>query len=427
MTPAARIQAAIEILNDVLGEPLRFDDYFRNWARQHRYAGSKDRAAIKDMVFQICRHFGEVVWRLPQADSRSLVAGYLVWCEGKTQADLDGIFGASKYGPSPLTADEVALLFEDATEEPPQWAVMNVPEWLLPQLARQFGEELNQELEAMNGRAPLYLRTNRLKTTAARLRATLAQSKITTAVVDDMPDALSVPPDTRLQDLDAFKNGDFEIQDLGSQIAGHLCNASPGETVIDLAAGAGGKTLQLAASMNDRGPLIACDIDRQRLDRLEKRAKRAGVTNVETVCLDSIGRDGLRDRMKGAADLVLIDAPCSGSGTWRRRPEARWWLTPNHMARFNQAQQDLLELGVQLVKPGGRLVYVTCSMLPEENQDQMVAFEKTHPDFIPVESVTLKPPFIDLETMHEGIQLTPRRHNTDGFFIKILNRLDGAS
>ncbi len=427
MTPAARIQAAIEILNDVLGEPLRFDDYFRTWARQHRYAGSKDRAAIKDMVFHIFRHFGEVAWRLPKADSRSLVAGYLVWCDGKSATDMDEIFGAAKYGPAPLTAAEKDLLFTDVTETPPVWAALNVPEWLLPQLIRQFGDELSEELEAMNGRAPLYVRANRLKTTASNLRVTLGQSQIPAEAGHGLPDALAVPPDTRVQDLDAFKQGDFEIQDLGSQIAGDLCDASPGATVVDLAAGAGGKTLQLAAAMSDRGHLIACDIDRERLDRLEKRAKRAGVTCVETVCLDSTGRNDLLTRMKAAADLVLIDAPCSGTGTWRRRPEARWWLTPDHLDRFTQAQQDLLDLGAQLVKPGGRLVYVTCSILPRENQDQMRAFETAHPDFVPVESVTTNVPSVDLDNMHQGVQLTPRRHNTDGFFIKILNRLDGAS
>ena len=220
MTPAAHIQAAIEILNDILGEPLRFDDYFRNWAREHRYAGSKDRAAIKDMVFNIFRHFGEVAWRLPQADSRSLVAGYLAWCEGKSAVDLDEIFGAAKYGPAPLTPAEKELLFTDTPETPPMWATLNVPEWLVPQLVRQFGEALPEELAAMNERAPLYVRANRLKTTALQLREKLGRSQITAEQVDDMPDALSVPPDTRLQNLVAFKQGDFEIQDLGSQIVG---------------------------------------------------------------------------------------------------------------------------------------------------------------------------------------------------------------
>ena len=201
----------------------------------------------------------------------------------------------------------------------------------------------------------------------------------------------------------------------------------PGRPLLILRRGQGGKTLQLAAAMSDRGHLIACDIDRERLDRLEKRAKRAGVTLVETLCLDSTGRYDLLTRMKAAADLVLIDAPCSGTGTWRRRPEARWWLTPDHLDRFTQAQQDLLDLGAQLVKPGGRLVYVTCSILPQENQDQMRAFETAHPDFVPVESVTTNVPSVDLDKMHQGVQLTPWRHNADGFFIKILNRLDGAS
>ena len=427
MTPAARIQAAIEILNDVLGEPFRFDDYFRSWAREHRYAGSKDRAAIKDMVFQIFRHFGDVAWRLPQADSRSLVAGYLVWCEGTSQADLEAIFGAAKYGPAALTETEKELLFEQGGETPPTWAILNVPEWLVPQLQRQFGSALQEELAAMNDRAPIYLRANRLKSTAAKLRAVLAQADITADPVDKMPDALRVSPDTRLQDLDAFKNGDFELQDLGSQIAGHLCDVSPGETVIDLAAGAGGKTLQLAAAMANRGQLIACDIERQRLDRLERRARRAGVTCVETVCLDGAGRRELCGRMAGSADLVLIDAPCSGTGTWRRRPEAKWWLTPDHVQRFKQSQNELLELGASLVKPGGRLAYVTCSLLPEENQDQVAAFEAGHPEFVPVESMDATCLSLVGHASHEGVQLTPRRHNTDGFFIKILNRLDGAS
>ena len=226
------------------------------------------------------------------------------------------------------------------------------------------------------------------------------------------PDDLRFPPGTPVEQWEAFQSGQIEVQDTGSQLCGMALAARPGETVLDLCAGAGGKTLALAAAMDNRGRLIAADTDRGRLSRLAPRALRAGAINIETRLLGP-GRelDALAD-LAGNCDAVLVDAPCSGTGTWRRNPEARWRLTGAELARLTALQARLLDLAAGLVKPGGRLVYVTCSLLDAEGADQAEAFLQRHPAW------AVRTPELPAGTAHgKGLQLSPAHDATDGFFI----------
>lgn len=422
MTPAARTQAAIEILDEILGKQIRFEDFFRKWSRQHRYAGSKDRAAIKETVFQVFRNRAMLQWMAPDAQGRLLVAGLMRWIHDLSRDDLALAFNGGDYGPAPLSDHEWQRLETGTPAHAPKWAQLNIPKWLEGELRRRFGDTLEDELQAMSGRAALHIRTNRLKTTRDRLSADLTERGVENSSLTLSPDGLELPTGTRLQDTDLYKSGAFEIQDLGSQIVGLVCAAKPGETVVDLAAGAGGKALHLAATMENQGRLVACDADEARMKDLSKRASRAGVTCVETHVLTTEARGRLSTEISGRADLVLVDAPCSGSGTWRRRPEARWWLTPKSLEKFVSAQKALLELAADLVKPGGRLVYVTCSILPTENQEVVSAFQVTNPAFKVIPSALVWPGGANgaPEAEHGmGIELTPLRHNTDGFFISV--------
>jgi 16S rRNA (cytosine967-C5)-methyltransferase len=285
-----------------------------------------------------------------------------------------------------------------------------VPRWLAEKLGRTIGAA---ELPALLDRAPLDLRVNRLKGTrdeALRLIPDAVPGALS-------PDALRLPEGTNIEALPAFESGLVEIQDEGSQLIALATHARPGMTVVDLCAGAGGKTLALAAMMAGEGRLIACDVDRARLARLAPRAERAGARNIETRMLDG-GREttALAD-LAGQADVVLIDAPCSGSGTWRRNPEARWRLTPQRLERLTQMQAHVLALGAALVKPGGRLVYAVCSLLEEEGPTQVAAFAAAHSGW-----TTDPAPVAAGRPAGAGLLLTPARDHTDGFFIAAQDR-----
>ena len=426
MTPSARVQAAIDILDDVFGKQVRFEDYFRTWSRQNRYAGSKDRAAIKEIVFQVFRHYAELRWRVRDITPRMAVAALLRWVREDTLTDIEALFSGQRYAPARLSERERQSLQGECPADRPRHVALNVPDWLVAPLVRQFGDEVDDELDAMSGRAPLHIRANALKTARGRLKADLGQLGIESRELQESDHALGVAPETQLQTLDLFDGGAFEIQDLGSQIAGDLCLAKPGMLVMDLAAGAGGKTLQLAAALQNIGRVIACDVDGRRLERLQKRASRAGVDIVETCVLKSKERARILTEFEGQCDVVLVDAPCSGSGTWRRRPEARWWLTREMIDQFREIQLDLLRFGSHLVSERGRLVYVTCSVLPDENQDVVEEFERMASSFqsSPLHETAKKLGVPDgvFSRSAPGLQLTPRRLNTDGFFINVFRK-----
>ncbi|QIQ85918.1 RsmB/NOP family class I SAM-dependent RNA methyltransferase [Erythrobacter sp.] len=389
MTPAARVQAAIEVLDLVIeaakGEGAPADRILADYFRARRYAGSKDRRAVRELVYAAIRAVGPV-----PGNGRDAMLAY-GRADPANHHVLD-LFDGSPHGPAPIEAG--------AIEAKPGLA----PDWLVAALARSG--IAGEAAAALMDRAPLDVRVNTLK--AERETIELPEKGEHLAA----PQAVRLPSGTRIEDWDAWRDGRIEVQDLGSQLACLAAAAQPGETVIDLCAGAGGKSLALAAAMENAGRLIACDTDKRRLGNLPPRAARAGAGLVETRLLDP-GREaeGLAD-IAGSADLVLVDAPCSGTGTWRRKPEAKWRLTPRALENYAALQDRLLDIAAGLVKPGGRIVFVTCSLLDEEGAKRIEAFLARHEGFeAPGVNLPLGAP------RGKGWRLDPFHHGTDGFFI----------
>ncbi len=391
MTPAARVQSAIGILDQVIaaarGQGAPADRIVADWARGNRYAGSKDRRAIRELVYAAIRACGPV----PQTGRSAMLR------LAQTDADLAALFDGSGYGPPAIGADEPVA----------QGGV--APAWLEHRLADSGVS--GEQAQAMLGRAPLDLRVNTLKADPAGLTLPVGAEPL------PVPNALRLPAGTQVEEWAAYKDGLIEVQDAGSQLACMAVGAAAGELVIDLCAGAGGKTLALAAAMANEGTLIAADSDRRRLGQLAPRASRAGAKVADTVLLDPGRELEALAPWLGKADAVLVDAPCSGTGTWRRNPEGRWRLTPQELDKLTALQARLLAIAAQLVRPGGRVVYVTCSLLDEEGPGQVGRFLAGQQDF------AATGPHLPLgEPRGPGWRLTPADHHTDGFFIASLSR-----
>jgi 16S rRNA (cytosine967-C5)-methyltransferase len=406
MTPGARLQAAIEIYGDILARRAAADRVLTAWFRNHRFAGSGDRRAITERVYAALRHRGELAWRL-QDDSARLV----VLAAGDEGAErIAALCDGGKYGPASLSEAEQAALAAPARDDAPDWARANCPEWLWPLFVARFGSDAPREVSALGRRAPLDLRVNTLKADRESVRHALAQDGITAEPTRLSPWGLRLEDKARLEKHALFLDGCFEPQDEAAQLCALLVDAQPGMIVVDACAGAGGKTLALAATMRNRGRLHAMDRDRRRLDRLAARAERAGATNVQIDLAEAA------PSLAAQADRVLLDVPCSGTGTWRRNPEARWHLTPDDLATHTTRQRDLLAWGARMVKPGGRLVYATCSLLPAEDEARIDEFLQQDAGFR-----RLPPALPGLEEGPDML-LTPARHGTDGFFTAVLSR-----
>ncbi|MBC9031496.1 RsmB/NOP family class I SAM-dependent RNA methyltransferase [Sphingomonas sp. JC676] len=388
MTPAARVQAAIDLLDGIIGaardQGAAADTLIAKWFVERRYAGSKDRRAIRELVYDAIRLCGE----RPESGRAAMLALVTV------RPELAAAFDGSGYGPAVIAPGE------------PVAGTGYLPAWL----AAAF-ENLGlgtEEQAALLERAPLDVRVNTLKADPAAVAAEIADA----TVISFLPDGLRLPGDTQVERLPAYNEGRVEVQDAGSQLVTLAAGAAPGMHVIDLCAGGGGKTLALAAAMANQGTILACDIDRGRLSRLPMRATRAGVTIAETRLLDPHREAEILADQAGQADIVLIDAPCSGTGTWRRNPEARWRLTPDRLSKLAATQAMLLDLAAGLVKPGGSIVYIVCSLLDAEGADQAQRFLDAHPGWKAAE------PNLHAGTPRgPGLRLTPFKDSTDGFFV----------
>jgi 16S rRNA (cytosine967-C5)-methyltransferase len=391
MTPAARVQSAIELLDAVIGAARSkgppADRILADWFRAHRFAGSKDRRAVRELVYAAIRACGPV----PQSGRAAMLR------LAADDAALAALFDGSNYGPASIAEGEAAAVGGVA------------PEWLVAALAAS--DVSGDEAEALLGRAPLDIRVNTLKADRESIELPAEAEPITA------PNGLRLAAGTQVEPWDAYRDGRIEVQDGGSQLACEAVGAKPGETVIDLCAGGGGKTLALAAAMANGGALIAADTDRGRLSQLGPRAERAGALVAETVLLDPGKELEALAAWRGKADAVLVDAPCSGTGTWRRNPEARWRLDPAALDRYNATQDNLLAIAAELVKPGGRLVYVVCSLLDAEGANRIETFLAAHPGW------RSDPPELPLgRPRGHGIRLTPFHDGTDGFFIARLSK-----
>ncbi len=436
MTPAARAQAALDLLDvllpadDTPAPPA--DRAVADYLRGRRYIGAKDRRAIGELVYGVLRAHARLGWWLARVGAtptpRLRLIGFLMLHGGLPLAQVRQMFDGQGYAPEPLTPEEVAAakpLGGVRLEHPDQPLDVRceVPAWLLPQLRAALGADLQRELAALAGEAPLDLRVNALKTDRERAQAALAQEGIASALGRLSPWALRIDGRRPIAATRAFRDGLVEVQDEGSQLVAWLVGAKPGERVVDFCAGAGGKTLALAALMGNKGQILACDTLKGRLDRAAARLKRAGAFNVTRRVLSSESDPWIK-RHKGGFDRVLVDAPCSGSGAWRRNPDAKWRLTPAGLEELTELQGRLLASAARLVRPGGRLVYATCSLLPAENRAQVDRFLSRREDFklVPLaaawaEVLPGRPP-VSTETL----LLRPAAQGTDGFFVAVLER-----
>lgn len=425
MRTPGRVGAAIEVLGDVLGNNRPVSLALQGWARGNRYAGSGDRAAIGNLVFDCLRCKSSLAHHMASDEPRGLVlaALYLHW-----GMPIDEIVDhcLAQFGPGELTADERSAL-ETETAEPPAWVAGDYPEWLQPAFERAFGDAAADQGRALAQRAPVDLRVNTLKTDMAKVTKALAKHGAEPGPLSPMCLRLPVPArEGRHPNVEAdpaHARGLFEVQDAGSQIAALMSGAHAGMQVADICAGAGGKTLAMAGMMHNKGQLHAYDADKHRLKPIFDRLKRAGARNVQVIAADEPAKlEQLAERM----DVVLVDAPCSGSGAWRRRPDTKWRLTPQLLEQRMAEQQTVLKSAASLVKPGGRLVYITCSVLPQENGDQVSSFVEAHPQFsvqpyadVWREAIGSQPP-ASADGSTETLLLTPASHGTDGFFIAVL-------
>jgi 16S rRNA (cytosine967-C5)-methyltransferase len=437
VTPAARIAAAIELLAAVEAEPRRPADAIANdFFRARRFIGASDRRAVAERAWGTIRQRLRLDWWLaragaPAATPRLLIGAHLLLAEGW---DLDGLgrgaFPGGRFAAAPLTPEErrvLARLAGRALRHPemPEHVALNIPEWLLPHLRARFGDDLPAEAAVMERPAPLDLRVNLLRATRDEAAAALAAEGVEARPTPWSPWGLRVAGRRPVTGTRAFREGLVEIQDEGSQIVALLADARPGLRVCDYCAGAGGKTLAMAAAMGNKGRIVACDVSAPRLEGAVRRLRRAGVDNAERHLL--VPGDRWAKRRAGQFDRVLVDAPCTGTGTWRRNPDARLRTLPGDLAELTARQREILAAAAELVRPGGRLIYATCSVLPEEDEGQMQAFTAARDDFAPIPPRDLWPRLAGEAAPFPGgeapwLLLTPHRHGTDGFFVAVLER-----
>lgn len=426
MTPAGRTAAAIELLREIAAGNAPADTTISEYFRRRRYAGSGDRRAVRALVYDVLRDLGRLKWRLVEAGGdRNDPRGWLIaHIAARPPADLPAYFGGGEFGPAPLSDNEWALADRLGTlgaAAPPRWAQLNCPEWLLERFDLAFGGACDAEVAALNRPAPVDLRVNLLRTTRAAAQAALAAEGHALAPTPLSPAGLRAESWLPLANTGAYRDGLVEVQDEGSQMLAFAVAARPGERVADLCAGAGGKTLALAAMMENRGEIVAADISSARLQRMGPRLRRAGVTIAQPAPGDAAA---LAEALN-PFDRVLIDAPCSGTGAWRRHPEVRWRLTPARLAEDIALQARLLRDGARLVRPGGRLIYATCSMLPEENEAQADAFLADHAVFrrVPARDYLSAEQLAVAGLDGDGdLRLTPARNGTDGVYAAVFEK-----
>jgi 16S rRNA (cytosine967-C5)-methyltransferase len=434
MTPAARLAAAIDLLAAVEASPRRPADAIANdFFRARRFIGSSDRRNVSERAWGAIRQRLRLGWHLaalgeaaPRA--RILLAAHLILAEGWSLEGIEQNYSGERFAPVPLVPSEKALLgalvgrpllHPDMSEGPR----LNLPEWALPGLATRFGATLPAEAAAMEEAAPLDLRANLLRGTREEAMAALLAEGIAATPTPFSPWGLRIADRRPVGASKTFESGLVEVQDEGSQLIALLTDARPGMRVADYCAGAAGKTLALAATMQNKGHIVACDVSATRLEGAVRRLRRAGVNNAERHLLAA--GDKWRKRQGKKFDCVLVDAPCTGSGTWRRNPDARIRTNARDLAELVAKQASILDDASELVRPGGRLVYATCSLLPEEDEMQMQAFLQRHADFAPLAMPALWQSLVPgVAPPGEGphMALSPARHGTDGFFAAILER-----
>lgn len=423
MTPAARIQGAIELLEAIDQASGPADRTSAAFFRARRYIGSKDRKEILDHAYACLRSRARLSWHVKnEVTARLLVVAKLLLIDRWSADRVSGSFDGGQYRPAPLNKEERALLVrlekkELSPEDQPIEVRLEIPQWLVAQMKQAFGPEWIKEAETLREEAPLDLRVNLLKTNRETIEEQLKAQQIETIRTLLSPVGLRLRGRLNLPRLDLFQEGAVEVQDEGSQLVALMLGAKPGERVVDFCAGAGGKTLAIAAQMQNKGKIVATDTLEGRLERSSTRLNRAGVHNVERKALSS-ERDPWVKRHAGDFDRVLVDAPCSGTGTWRRNPDQKWRLHTEDIARLVKLQRAILDSATRLVKPGGRLVYATCSLLAIENEKHIPSFLAQHPDFSiePLSEFWSEISDAPCPGNLPWLRLSPATHHCDGFF-----------
>ncbi len=432
MRLGGRMAAAIEILADIEARRRPVADALKDWGLSHRFAGSGDRAAIGNIVYDVLRRRRSLAWRMEDETPTAMVFAAILDSKGMGVKDLAIALDGDRFAPQMPSTDDFAAFRTRELSAAPGAVQADVPDWLATRLEAAFGEAWIAEAAALSDRPPLDMRVNTLRADRDKVAKALTPFAATATAL--APQGLRVPPiagDGRHPNVQVeagFQKGWFEIQDEGSQIVALLAGAAPGMQVLDFCAGAGGKTLALAASMENTGQIHAYDSDRQRLAPIHDRLKRAEVRNVQVHApRDDIGE------LEGRMDLVLVDAPCTGTGTWRRRPDAKWRLAERQLDKRLEEQDAVLDAAARFVKPGGRLVYITCSLLPEENGARVAAFLERDAgapfkvaDAVGrwAEALLDAPKAYHASPLGDGttLTLTPRTTGTDGFFFAVLER-----
>jgi 16S rRNA (cytosine967-C5)-methyltransferase len=431
MTPAARLSAAIEVFAEIDARRRPAADALKDWGLSHRFAGSSDRAAISGLVYDALRRKASSAWLMNAPTPRAALIAMLQRERGLDVAAIEALCSGARFAPEPLSDIERAALTSHSLANAPPAVVGDYPTWLDPNLARVFGDERAEEGAALATRAPLDLRVNLLKAEREEIVPKLAHLGAEPTRWSQIGLHIRLSADAKSPAIYAepsFRKGEIEIQDEGSQLAALFAGAKPGEQIIDLAAGAGGKTLALAAAMENRGQIYATDIDKRQLVPIHERIARAGARNIQV--RTPRGETDVVSDLAGRADLVLIDAPCTGTGTWRRNPDAKWRVRPGALSERLKQQAELLDRAATLVKPAGRIAYITCSVLAEENADQIADFVARSPGF------SVEKPEHMAQILGEraylflhaalispaGLLMTPRRTDTDGFFVSLLRR-----
>ena len=422
-----RAQAAIEVLSDMDKRKRPASEALKAWGLDHRFAGSGDRAAIGNMVYDALRNRSSTQFLMNSDSNRRLVLGTLLRFWDMTGTEINETFSQAPHAPEPLSEEELKGFSSRNLADAPLHVQADVPEWLAASLQANFDEEWVREAQAFTKRPAVDLRVNTLKADRRKVTKALAKAGARETVIArnglriEAGKGAARQPNVTAEP--AFQKGWFEVQDEGSQIVADLVFARPGEQVLDFCAGAGGKTLAMAATMENKGQIHAYDADKQRLKPIFERLKRAGIRNAQ---VHGAG-DDLSD-LVARMDRVVVDAPCTGTGTWRRRPDTKWKLTKEQLETRLVEQEEALSEAAPFVRPGGYLVYITCSVLPEENEGQITAFMEDNPEFELLSAGEVwqdlfgydkpQPWSSDMKT----VTLTPASTNTDGFFLAVMAR-----
>lgn len=429
MRAGAHIKAAIDVLGEITLHHRPASAALADWGKSHRFAGAGDRSAIGNLVFDALRRRRSLAARMGSEDARAVVLAAAPRALGLSIEEVVNAADGTAYAASPLTDAEREGLARTLPPDTPAPVLGDFPDWLEPSLRRTFGPHVVAEAEALARRAPVDLRVNTLKSTRPKVLKTLERYAPVPTPLSPVGVRLPAPEGSarspKVEAETAHGKGWYEVQDEGSQLAALLAGAKPRNQVLDICAGAGGKTLAFAAAMQNTGQIYAYDGDAQRLRPIFERLKRAGSRNVQVLRAgDATTLAALGPRF----DVVFCDAPCTGSGAWRRRPDAKWRLKPANLAQRVEEQRTILELAAPLVRPGGRLAYVTCSILAEENGDQVAWFLANHSEFVAFPwrdawrtAIGGDPPR-SADRIGDNLLLTPEQHGTDGFFVCIMER-----